>query len=120
MEKESKHYIETLGELREHKGELIVCFYYMGPKQDKPYYKWIGKLLDISPQPYDKDDNLVRGKHLKMENMMAIGDCYGFGQKPPYELSGSYCDAQSIVRLPTKEELNTYKNFFRHKRIFGV
>ena len=119
MKMESKHYIETLGELREHKGELIVCFYYMGSKQDKPYFKWIGKFLDISPQPYDKDDNLVRGKHLKMENMLTIGDCYGFGEKAPYEICGSYCDAQSIVRLPTKEEINVYRNFYRHKRVFG-
>jgi len=115
----NNHYIETLGELRQHKGELIVCFYYMGERQDKPYFKWIGKFLDISPQPYDKDDNLVRGKHLKMENMLTIGDCYGFIKKEPYELCGSYCDAQSIVRLPTKEEISTYMNFFRHKRIFG-
>ena len=119
MKMESKHYIETLGELREHKGELIVCFYYMGSKQDKPYFKWIGKFLDISPQPYDKDDNLVKGKHLKMENMLTIGDSYGFGEKAPYELCGSYCDAQSIVRLPTKEEINVYRNFYRHKRVFG-
>lgn len=120
MEKENKQYIETLGELRKHKGEILLFCCYMGEKQDKPYFMWMGKFLDISPQPYDKDDNLVRGKHLKIENMMTIGDCYGFGQKPPYALDGSYCNAQSIVRIPTKEELNTYKNFFRHKRIFGV
>lgn len=115
----NNHHIETLGELREYKGKLIVCFYYMGEKQDKPYFKWMGKFMDIKPQPYDSDNNLVQGKTLKMENMVTIGDCYGFIKKAPYEIRGTSCNAQACVRLPTKKEINTYMNFFRHKRIFG-
>lgn len=120
MEKENKQYIETLGELRKHFGEILIFYYYKGEKQDKPYFMWMGKLMQVNKQPYDKDDNLVRGKHLRVENMIAIGDCYGLIQKPPYALDGIYCDAQSVVRIPTKEEMKTYMNFFRHKRIFGV
>ena len=118
--KEEYALISTLGELKKHKGEILVFYYYMGTIQDKPYFMWMGKFLEISKQPYDKDDNLVKGKHLRMENMLTIGDCYGFEKKAPYEIGGSYCDAQSIVRLPTKEEINVYRNFYRHKRIFGV
>lgn len=116
---EEGQFITTLGELRKHFGEILLFYYYMGAKQDKPYFMWMGKLMQVNKQPYDRDDNLVRGKHLRVENMLAIGDCYGFGQKPPYELAGTYCDAQSLVRIPTKEEMKTYMNFFRHKRIFG-
>lgn len=110
--------IETVDELNKHKGEILVFYYYWN-KTDKPWFMWMGKFLGISKnnRTWDK---YIKGKYLYVEKQMTIGDCYGFNnQKVPYELIGNGCDAQSYIRIPTKEELKTYMNFFRHIRIFG-
>ena len=114
-------YISSVGELNKHVGEILVCYYYWGNKIDKPWFMWMGKFQGLVKScnfgTHDRDS--IRGKRLLMDNEMTIGDCYGFKQKAPYELLGNSCDAQSFIRTPTKEELKTYMNFFRHIRIFG-
>lgn len=122
MDEQLQH-IKTVDELNKHKGEILVCYYYWN-KTDKPWFMWMGKFLglDKSSRGFGQHDkNSVKGKRLFMEKQMTIGDCYGFDKhkKVPYELIGTGCDAQSYIRIPTKEELKTYMNFFRHIRIFG-
>lgn len=112
-------YISSVGELNKHKGEIIVCYYYWGERKDRPYFMWMGKYMGLQwPENYYGRES-IEGARLIMEKQMTIGDCYGFDRKAPYELSGESCDAQSYVRIPTKEELKIYMNFFRHIRIFG-
>jgi hypothetical protein len=112
--------IETVDELNKHKGEILLFYYYWN-KTDKPWFMWMGKFLEISEIKSRTRDKSIKGKYLCVEKQMTIGDCYGFNihKKVPYELIGAGCDAQSYIRIPTKEELKTYMNFFRHIRIFG-
>ena len=120
MDEQLQH-IKTVDELNKHIGEILVCYYYWNHKIDKPWFMWMGKFLGISEINSRTRDKSIKGKYLYVEKQMTIGDCYGFDRykKVPYELIGTGCDAQSYIRIPTKEELKIYMSFFRRIRIFG-
>lgn len=123
--------ITTVEELNKHVGEYIVCFYYKDYTKEqnatfsRPYnednikFMWIFKLTEkVKEQP-----NLsIRHLDLIGINFVCLMDDSPFGnKKPPYLMKGAGgCNAQSYARLPTKEELNKYKNTLRHIRIFGI
>jgi hypothetical protein len=123
--------ITTVEELNKHVGEFIVCFYYTDYTKEfnenfvRPYdednikFMWIFKLTEkVKEQP-----NLsIRYVDLIGINFVCLMDDSPFGnKKPPYLIKGEgSCTAQSYVRLPTKEELNKYRNVTRHIRIFGI
>lgn len=122
--------ITTVEELNKHVGEFIVCFYY------KDYTK---EYNDNVLRPYDEDNikfmwmfKLTRKVDATSNNSIRHTDLYGDNfvclmdddkrrdKKPPYLMKGEGAsNAQSYARLPTKEELNKYRNVMRHIRIFG-
>ena len=87
------------------------------------------KLTEIEMQEPHKD-NTVRGKTLYGQNTIVLLDYIDMalhGRKTiPHCLTPRNgnpkepSSAQSYVRTPTKQELTTYMNIFRHKRIFGT
>jgi hypothetical protein len=122
--------ITTVEELNKHVGEYIVCFYY------KDYTK---EYNDNFLRPYDEDNikfmwmfKLTRKVDATSNNSIRHTDLYGNNfvclmddnkhrdKKTPFLIKGEgSSNAQSYAKLPTKEELNKYRNVIRHIRIFG-
>ena len=122
--------ITTVEELNKHVGEYIVCFYY------KDYTKEFNENL---VRPYDEDNvkfmwmfKLTKKVDATSNSSIRHTDLYGDNfvclmdddkrrnKKLPYLIKGEGSgNAQSYAKLPTKEELNKYRNVIRHIRIFG-
>ena len=122
--------ITTVEELNKHVGEYIVCFYYKDYTKEytsdfsRPYdednikFMWMFKLTEKVNAP---SNSSIRHLDLYGDNFVCLMDDNKHRDKKlPYlikdEGSGN---AQSYARLPTKEELNKYRNVIRHIRIFG-
>lgn len=127
---EQLQFIETVEELNKHVGEYIVCFYYKDYTKEytsgfsRPYdednieFMWMFKLT----RKVDALSNSsIRHTELHGDNFVCLMDNSKYRDKiPPHLMKGEgSCTAQSYARLPTKEELNKYRNVIRHIRIFG-
>ena len=121
--------ITTVEELNKHVGEYIVCFYYKDYTKEyndnflRPYdednvkFMWMFKLT----RKIDATSNSsIRHTDLYGDNFVCLIDKQHKDKKPPYLIKGEGSgNAQSYAKLPTKEELNKYRNVMRHIRIFG-
>lgn len=121
--------ITTVEELNKHVGEFIVCFYYKDYTKEynnnalRPYdednivFMWMFKLIKKVDAP---SNSSIRHTELYGDNFVCLIDKQHRDKKPPYLMKGKgACNAQSYAKLPTKEELNKYRNVTRHIRIFG-
>lgn len=122
-------FITTVEELNKHVGEYIICFYYKDYVKEytgdfsRPYdednikFMWMFKLIEKVNAPLNSS---IRHIDLYGNNFVCLIDKQQRDKKPPYLMKGEGgCNAQSYARLPTKEELNKYRNVMRHIRIFG-
>lgn len=131
--------ILTIDELEKYIGKLIVCYYYndylvefndhliQRPNLAKENIMcmWMFKLTSICKE--NITDNTVRGKTIYGVNTMVLHDAQA-PKTTPRIIGGFYrsvgkdepSSAQAYVRTPTKQELTTYMNIFRHIRIFGT
>ena len=133
--KENITYITTLQEAKNYIGKLVVCYYYKNNKESTDMtlfrpnepkeniaYMWIMKLAAIPQQVVI--DNSIRGKTFSYEKQyicLINNTPYGCRGKTPFMVNGcEECSAQTYMRTPTKDEINIYMNFLRHKRIFGI
>lgn len=129
--------ILTIDELKNYIGKPIVCYYYKDYitefrdheiqrelPEDDIMYMWMFVLTEIEEEEYK--DNTIRGKTIYGKNIIVLIDSNGKilrGTKPHIiSRIGSEKEpssAQAYIRTPTKRELITYMNIFRHRRIFG-
>lgn len=114
-------FITTVEELNKHVGEHIVCFYtseFLRPyDEDNIVFMWMFKLIEKVNAP---SNSSIIHIDLYGNNFVCLIDKQHRDKKPPYLMKGEgVCNAQSYARLPTKEELNKYRNVMRHIRIFG-
>ena len=122
--------ITTVEELNKHVGEIIVCFYYKDYTKEyndnflRPYdednikFMWMFKL---TRKVDDTSNSSIRHTDLYGDNFVCLmDDDKHRNKKLPYLIKGEgSSNAQSYAKLPTKDELNKYRNVIRHIRIFG-
>ena len=121
---EQLQFIKTVGDLRQHIGQVIHFSYlYYGMKKVAymkkitrvPYETYGGvKVKDTDPIPHGfmvYGTNLVvltsGNEHMKTPCVM-------------YMNKENMSNAFDHIRIPTKEEMNLYNNLMRHARIFGL
>jgi len=122
MESNEYTYIKTIKDLKEHIGDVIL-YSYMDKDEEVTYMK---KLTDISKEYYsgkklNDDDAIPQGLMTYGTHMVVLKAPYP-NMKTPRIL---YLDKEEmsnrfeVIRIPTKEEMNIYRNMLRHYRIFG-
>ena len=124
---EHSNQIKTIGELKKYLGKVVVSYYYNGDGEIS--FMWMYKLVRIKSQLQD-DIPITHIIMMGLNHICLINNTsYTYENKPPFLMytKGNLFDmtipmvssAQEFMRLPTKEELNTYIKLTRKRRILG-
>lgn len=122
IEQNGYTYFKTIKDLKEHIGDTIL-YSYMDKDKEVIYMK---KLTDISKEYYtgkklNDDDAIPQGLMTYGTHMVVLKTPYP-NMKTPRIL---YFDKEEmsnrfeVIRIPTKKEMNIYRNMLRYYRIFG-
>lgn len=115
---------ETIRDLKEHIEEVI-AYSYMDGDTEVVYMK---KLTNVSKEYYEgkilkDDDKIPQGLMTYGINMVVLKTPYSFMKTPRILYVGDreqMSNRFEVIRMPTKEEMNIYRNALRHYRIFGT
>lgn len=115
---------ETIRDLKEHIEEVI-AYSYMDGDTEVVYMK---KLTNVSKEHYEgkiikDDDKIPQGLMTYGINMVVLKTPYSFMKTPRILYVGDkeqMSNRFEIIRMPTKEEMNIYRNMLRRYRIFGT
>ena len=115
---------ETIRDLKEHI-EDVITYSYMDGNSEVVYMK---KLTNVSKEYYEgkilkDDDKIPQGLMTYGINMVVLKTPYSFMKTPRILYVGDreqMSNRFEVIRMPTKEEMNIYRNALRHYRIFGT
>ena len=125
-ELEELTYLKTIGDLRQHIGQVIHYSYvlYGGTKTVVAYMK---KLTRVPSETYGgvkvKDTDPIPNGFMTYGTNLVILTSGNKHMKTPcvrYMNEENMSNAFDHIRIPTKEEMNLYNNLMRHVRIFGL
>jgi len=126
--------IITIEELNQYINQYVVLYYYkdynkdMGTTQrpnlpiENVSFMWMFKLIPENKDINTDDKKTIRGTTIYGKDFVCLVDSQHTTKTAPYimdERHNGYSTAQSYARTPTKQEMITYMNLMRHKRIFG-
>lgn len=122
--------IDTIKELEKEIGNLIVLYYYRDAKElfdlnctrtlpkSEVSFMWMMKLTSIT---YSQDIFLlyhgIRKCELNGDDIVVL--MKDGKQKVDYYSPHTVSSAQMYIRKPTEEEIKSYKNLLRYRKIFG-
>lgn len=114
---------ETIGDLKEHIKDVVTFTYEEGGKE----VVYMKKLTSISKGYYGEilkdDDTIPQGFATYGINMVVLKSSFPDMITPRILYVGDrekMSNRFEIIRMPTKEEMNIYRNMLRHYRIFGT
>lgn len=111
--------ITTVEELKKHIGEFLA---FDVKSYHKPY-TWIGKLLKVGESPHTPNRTeiycLPCYSSLVAEVYPTVRPYSGLCGPIKNIFEPYHTNAQDIIRTPTKDELNKYKNYWRKRIILG-
>ena len=89
---------------------------------------YMKKLTNVSKEYYEgkilkDDDKIPQGLMTYGINMVVLKTPYSFMKTPRILYVGDreqMSNRFEVIRMPTKEEMNIYRNALRHYRIFGT
>lgn len=125
MEKEEEGYtyLNTIGDLKDHIGEIL-HFSYEQYGHIVAYMKKLTKTSDTSDgwiKTYDNESKIPDGFPIYGTNVVVLSSRY---LKDVPKLTSTLnretmSNVYKHIRIPTEEEIKLYRNVLRHVRIFG-
>ena len=123
-ELEEPTYLKTVGDLRQHIGQVIHFSYTHYNKKIVAYMK---KLTRVPTETYGgvkvKDtDPIPKGFITYGTHLVVLSSANSRIKCPKvrYLNEKNMSNAFEHIRIPTREEMNLYNNLIRHARIFGL
>ena len=123
-ELEELTYLKTVGDLRQHIGQVLHFSY---PHYDKKIVAYMKKLTRVPTETYGgvkvKDTDPIPNGFMTYGTHLVILSSQNKYMKTPcvrYMNEENMSNAFDHIRIPTKEEMNLYNNLMRHARIFGL
>ena len=115
---------ETIRDLKEHIEDVVTFTYEEGDKE----VVYMKKLTNVSKEYYGgkilkDDDTIPQGLMTYGINMVVIKSSFPHMITPRILYVGDreqMSNRFEIIRMPTKEEMNIYRNMLRRYRIFGT
>lgn len=125
-ELEELTYLKTVGDLRQHIGQVIY-FSHVLHTRTKTVVAYMKKLTRVPSETYGgvkvKDtDPIPKGFIMYGTNLVILTSGNKYMKTPcvKYMNEENMSNAFDHIRIPTKEEMNLYNNLMRHARIFGL
>lgn len=121
MEKEEGYtYLNTIGDLKDHIGEIL-HFSYEEYGRIVAYMKKLTKVSDTWIRTYDDESKIPDGFPIYGTNVVVLSSRY---LKDVPKLTSmlnreTMSNSYKHIRIPTEEEIKLYRNVLRHVRIFG-
>jgi hypothetical protein len=121
MEKEKEYtYLNTIGDLKDHIGEIL-HFSYEQYGDYVAYMKKITRVSDTYSKDYDDECKIPDGLTIYGTNVVVLSSMY---LKDVPRLTSTLnretmSNVYKHIRIPTEEEIKLYRNVLRHVRIFG-
>ena len=123
-ELEEPIYLKTVGDLRQHIGQVIHYSYnYYGTKT----VAYMKKLTRVPSETYGgvkvKDTDPIPNGFMMYGTNLVVLTSGNKHMKTPcvrYMNEENMSNAFDHIRIPTKEEMKLYNNLMRHARIFGL
>lgn len=113
-------HVKTIKELKQHIGDVI-AFSYIAEGKETLYLKKLTRFYTDGRELNDEDEIPPNALMVYGTHMMILKSRYTIIKTPFL----SHLDVEtmsnlfSIIRIPTKEEMNIYRNILRYVKIFG-
>lgn len=122
MEKEEGYtYLNTIGDLKDHIGEILHFSYEQYKGHIVAYMKKLTSVSNTWIKVYDDESKIPDGFPIYGTNVVVLSSRY---LKEVPKLTSvlnreTMSNVYQYIRIPTEEEIKLYRNVLRHVRIFG-
>lgn len=121
MEKQEGYtYLETIGDLKNHIGEIL-HFSYMQSGHYVAYMKKLTRVSDTWIKAYDYESKIPDGFPIQGTNVVVLSSqiLKNLPRLTSTLNQETMSNVYKHIRIPTEDEIKLYRNVLRHARIFG-